>query len=105
MMDRLLRLDRRALSIQLLAAGAILVVIAFFAAALVPAQAHRDFDALVRSMGGGMSHTPNYPDVYRQMSADRRLLQNAYVGGTGLVLVAAGAFGLVRSGRDAITGD
>jgi hypothetical protein len=94
MIDRVTRTVTSSMAAGLLAIGALLVVVAFFAAGLIPQQAHRDFDRLVVSMGGGMSHTPTYPDVYRQMSANRRMLQNAYVGGSGLILLTAGAFGL-----------
>jgi hypothetical protein len=80
-----------------LALGAMLVLVAFLSASAIPHQAHRDFDALVQSYGArGLTHTPNYPDVYRRMSADRRLVQNGYIGVSGLVLLAAGAFGMTR---------
>jgi hypothetical protein len=99
MLDRFAQTVGSSVSAGLLALGALLVVVAFFAAGLIPQQAHRDFDRLVQSMGGGMSHTPNYPDVYRQMSANRRLLQNAYVGGSGLILLAVGASGVAAQRR------
>jgi hypothetical protein len=79
----------------LVAVGTMLVVVAFLSASAIPRQAHRDFDALVQSYGG-LAHTANYPDVYRRMSADRRLVQNGYIGVSGLVVLAAGAFGMTR---------
>jgi hypothetical protein len=87
---------RRSLSLWFLGIGAALVLAALLAAPAIPRQAHRDFDALVQHYGS-LSHTPSYPDVYRRMSADRRFIQNGYVGVSGLVLLAAGAFGLVRA--------
>ncbi len=85
---------RRSLSTWFLATGAVLIIVAILTAPAIPRQAHRDFDALVQYYGG-LSHPPNYPDVYRRMSADRRFLQNAYVGVSGLALLAAGAFGML----------
>lgn len=77
--------------------GVALLLVAFTQAAAIPRQAHDDFAALVRAHGGGMSHSATYPDTYRQMSANRRMLQNAYLGGSGLVLFTLGCVGLMRS--------
>lgn len=88
----------RSLSTWFLVIGAALIVVAMLTASTIPRQAHRDFDALVQYYGG-LTHTPNYPEVYRRMSADRRFVQNGYLGVSGLVLLSAGAFGMLR-GRD-----
>jgi hypothetical protein len=78
-------------------AGAVLIAIAFTQAALIPHRAHDDFSALIQAHGGGMTHTATYPDTYRLMSANRRMLQNVYLGASGLVLLAVGCTGLTRS--------
>jgi hypothetical protein len=90
----------------LLAAGALLMLVAYLQASTIPLQAHDDYGVLIRAQGGSLSHSANYPDVYRQLSANRRMLQNVYLGGAGLVLVGAGSYGLVLrrpvpAGRDA----
>jgi hypothetical protein len=77
--------------------GAVLIAVAFTQAALIPHRAHDDFSALIQAHGGGMTHTATYPDTYRVMSANRRMLQNVYLGGSGLVLLAVGCAGLARS--------
>jgi type IV secretory pathway component VirB8 len=91
-----LSFDRRLLSAVFALTGIVLLLIALVTASVIPLRAHDDFGVLVQAQGGGMSHTANYPDVYRQMSAQRRMLQNAYVGGAGLVFLAVGVAGLVR---------
>ena len=70
--------------------GTVLVFWAWWNAGGIPAEAHRDFDRLVQANAGRMSHTPDFPDVYKQMSADRRILQNVYVGTAGLICLAVG---------------
>jgi hypothetical protein len=77
--------------------GVALLLVAFTQAAAIPRHAHEDFAALVRAHGGGMSHSATYPDTYRLMSANRRMLQNVYLGGSGLVLFTVGCVGLMRS--------
>jgi hypothetical protein len=84
----------------MMAIGVILVVAAVLHANWIPYRAHDDFGALVRSQGGSLSHSETYPDTYRLMSAQRRMLQNAYVGVSGLVLLTVGAVGLTRADTD-----
>jgi hypothetical protein len=67
-----------------------LLVLAWISAAFIPSQAQKDFDRLVRAAGGSMSHTPNFPDTYKQMSANRRMLQSFYLGAAGLICLGAG---------------
>ncbi len=67
-----------------------LLVFAWVSAAFIPAQANKDFDGLVRAAGGQMSHTPGFPDAYKQMSANRRMLQNFYIGAAGLICLGTG---------------
>ena len=67
-----------------------LLVLAWVSAAFIPSQANGDFDSFVRGAGGSVSHTVNFPDVYKQMGANRRMLQNFYVGAAGLVCLGVG---------------
>ena len=85
---------RSYLPIAALLLGALMVVSAFVQAGSIPQRAHDDFGALIARHGGSLSSPPEYPTAYRQMSAASRMLQNAYLGVGGLILVAAGAFGL-----------
>ena len=62
--------------------GIMLIVFAWFSALEIPEEAHKDFRRLVRASGGALSHTPNFRDLYFEMSAKRRLLQNIYIGAT-----------------------
>jgi hypothetical protein len=76
--------------------GLILVVVAYAQAGAIPRLAHDDFGRLVQAAGGSMSHSPTYPDTYRAMSAQVRMLQNAYLGGGGLILMVMGGVALLR---------
>jgi hypothetical protein len=77
--------------------GIVLVVVAYLQAGSIPRLAHDDFGVLVQRVGGSMSHSATYPDTYRAMSAQRRMLQNAYLGGAGLVLMTIGGLALLRA--------
>jgi uncharacterized membrane protein len=70
--------------------GIALLVLAWVLAAFIPSEAEKDFDRLVVAAGGRFSSTPNFPDIYKQMSANRRMLQNFYIGAAGLVCLGAG---------------
>lgn len=87
----------RQLSAVMVLVGILLVVSAFIQASVIPLRAHGDYGALIVALGGSISTTEGYPSVYRQMSANRRMLQNAYLGVGGLVLLSAGCFGLARA--------
>jgi hypothetical protein len=78
--------------------GVALVVAASILASGIPKAAHGDFGRLVKATGGRMHHTPGYPDVYRKMCAERRMLQNFYLGAAGLICLSAG---LRRKSRSA----
>jgi hypothetical protein len=82
----------------MLVVGIVLLLVAGAQAAEIPVRAHDDFGALIVRKGV-MSNPPDYASVYRRMSADRRMLRNAYVGGEGPILFAAGSFGLVSAAR------
>lgn len=94
-------LSRAPWALLALAVGAALVIAAYLQAGAIPFAAHDDFGVLIRSQGGSMSHSPTYPDTFRQTAAHVRMLQNAYLGVTGILLVAIGAFGLVGASRRA----
>lgn len=78
--------------------GAVLLITAFVRAGDIPRAAHHDFGVLLRSLGT-MSHSATYPDTYRLMAAQSRMLQNAYMGLTGVALVTVGAIGAVAAGE------
>ena len=52
----------------LIVVGVVLIAAAWVTAARIQEAANRDFDQLVRSHGGSMSHTQNFPDAYKKMS-------------------------------------
>ena len=78
--------------------GTALLVVAYVQVGAIPHQAHDDFGALIRAQGGSMSHSTTYPDTYRLMAAQTLMLQNAYLGLTGLALVTIGAIGVIGVG-------
>ncbi len=78
----------------LLLVGVALLIVAFVQVAAIPRLAHADFGQLISSQGGAMSHSPTYPDTFRQIAAQSRMLQNAYLGLTGLALATVGAIGV-----------
>lgn len=84
--------------------GIALLAMAWVWAAGIPKAANRDFDRLVSNAGGQMSHTPNFPDAYKQMSANRRMLQNFYLGAAGLICLAAGLASVKKEGGQGGTG-
>jgi hypothetical protein len=83
-------------ALSLFLMGLILVVVAYAQATAIPLRAHDDFSRLVQRAGGSMSHSATYPDTYRAMSARVRMLQNAYLGGGGLILMIMGGVALLR---------
>lgn len=89
------RLNRVLWPTFVLLVGAVFLIVAFVQAGGIPRRAHDDFSALVRAHGGSMSHSPTYPETYRLMAAQSRMLQNAYLGLTGVGLVTVGAIGVV----------
>jgi hypothetical protein len=90
---------QRVLAIILAFCGVGLLMFAYQGATQIPELVEKDFGAYVRAAGGTLSSTPNFPDAFKQMHVERRLLQNGYIGGSGLVLLAAGAFGCVLQGK------
>ncbi len=76
--------------------GVVLLIVALIDLIGAPERAHRAFDALVRSRGGSMSHSPTYPDTYRSLAAQAIYLRDALLGGAGVVLLGVGAAALLR---------
>lgn len=91
-------LGRLPRSVLVLLVGAVLVLVAIVRAGSIPRLAHADFGELIVSQGGSMSHSATYPDTYRQFAAHARMLQNAYLGLTGVALVTVGAVGVTGVG-------
>ena len=83
-------------SLLLILVGAALLLAAFVLAGGIPLAAHDDFGTLIQAQGGSLSSSATYPDTYRQVAAQSRMLQNAYLGVAGLVLLAAGVFGSLQ---------
>lgn len=90
---------RRIIATLLVVLGAGLSIFAFHAAKQIPSLAEADFNtfavAKIKADGGFWSHAPGVPESIKQMDVDRRLLQNGYIGASGLVLLATGTFGWV----------
>ena len=89
------RLDRVPWAVLVLLVAAVLVLVAVARAGAIPRRAHDDYGELIRAQGGSVSHSATYPDTYRHMAAQSRMLQNAYLGLTGVALVTVGAVGVV----------
>jgi hypothetical protein len=73
--------------------GALLIGCAFYSAEHIPTKANADFYEFARSQP---MNNPGFPEAFMQMHAQRRLLQNFYLGGVGLVLLFVGASTLCR---------
>lgn len=91
-------LTRVRAAVLLMLLGAALLITAFVRAGGIPLAAHDDFGTLIRAQGGSMSSSATYPDTYRLIAAQSRMLQNAYLGLTGVALVTVGASGAVAVG-------
>jgi len=76
-------------SIILIIIAVILISIAFFNASTIPAQASRDlyFSSNQKNLN---LNTREREDMYIQTHAQRRLLQNFYLGASGLICLFAG---------------
>ncbi len=70
--------------------GIALLVLSWASAVFIPTQARGDFSRLVRDSGGSLSTPGDYMGMYQQMCANRRMLQNLYVGAAGLVCLCIG---------------
>lgn len=82
----------------LVAIGTLMILLAMVFATLIPRFAHKDWDRYLKSKGR-MRYAPDYPTAFRQMSAQRRMLQNFYFGAAGLICLAAGLRYLSRGRR------
>jgi hypothetical protein len=91
-------MSARSVSLLLVGFGIVLIVLAHWMANSIPQYAVEDLDAYFVSLGGGgIVHSPGFPETYRQMCASRRLLQNSYIGAGGLILLTAGIFGFLAN--------
>ncbi|MBA2750038.1 MAG: hypothetical protein H0U45_15245 [Tatlockia sp.] len=96
------RLRGLSLNYILAGVGILLVAIAFIRAPFIPQQAEQDYQQKMQKEFERAGHSsieiePGEPIFYQQVSANSRMLQNGYLGATGIVMLAAGAFGAVLS--------
>jgi hypothetical protein len=84
---------------SLVVIGAVLVLLAYFSTAGIPSAARDDFAKLLKDSGGSLSHTPTFPDTFMQMGHQRRMIQNFYLGASGLVFLFVGLQALCRQKR------
>ncbi len=68
-------------------AGAALLAVAFYSAEQIPIKAQADFFEYAKN---SPLNSPGFPEAFMQMHAQRRLLQNFYLGATGLILLFVG---------------
>ncbi|MFX0201617.1 MAG: hypothetical protein ACFFCW_36340 [Candidatus Hodarchaeota archaeon] len=85
------------LAITITGIGVALLLIALISATRIPWAANKDFDRWLESTRHRVSYTPGFPDVYKQICANRRILQNFYIGAAGLICLAVGLGNLNRS--------
>ena len=76
-------------SIVLLVVGAFLIIVAFGTASSIPLEANKDFNRLISKSRLDWS-TKESEYIYVQGSEHRRLLQNFYLGASGLICVFTG---------------
>lgn len=69
--------------------GVTLLIIAWMSAASIPIQARNDFSSLVQSEGS-LSTPGDYMGIYQQICANRRMLQDFYIGMAGLICLGVG---------------
>ena len=73
--------------------GVLVLAWAFYSAQDIPMKARADFYEYAKS---NPLNSPGFPEAFMQMQTQRRLLQNFYLGATGLILLLAGTRGLYR---------
>jgi len=83
---------------MLIVVGVLLLAIAFLTASRIPLEANRDLSALhdqhARGRGWVTSLQYNKDNVYIQAHGHRRLLQNFYMGASGLICLYVGLLSL-----------
>ena len=67
--------------------GIALIIIAWCLAARIPKVTYDDLNRAIKRRGIGFGDTGI---AYRKMCADRRILQNFYIGASGLILLGIG---------------
>lgn len=70
--------------------GIALLTFAWATAASIPGQAKQDLYRLIGPQGGSLAQVEPFPETYQQMSANRRMMQNFYIGAAGLICLAVG---------------
>lgn len=70
--------------------GTILIVLAWLSTMGIPKETHKEVMRLITDTGGNTSAVQQNYAPYSQIVANSRMLQNAYVGVAGLLLLAAG---------------
>ena len=71
-----------------MAIGILLIIIAWCSAIRIPEATYKDQKRSDEK--AGYTTPPERAMAYRQMCADRRMLQNFYIGASGLILLAIG---------------
>jgi len=89
-------------SIVLLITGIILIMLAFLKASSIPLDANKDFRRLY-SKGSLSWSTKESEYIYVQASEHRRLLQNFYIGASGLICLLIGL--LTFPNKNALSND
>jgi len=90
-------------STMLISIGLILIGIAFLTASSIPLKANRDLTTLHKQMKRGNAWVTSIQgtkgDIYIQAHGYRRLLQNFYLGASGLICLSAGLLSLPNKNR------
>jgi hypothetical protein len=93
------------MSVTLLIAGFTLLAIAWSQLRNIPRDARQDRRTYSNQSSDMTGEPMSSAELFIQTAAHCRILQNLYVGSSGLILVAAGAFGLVGSDRGPLRPD
>lgn len=91
--------NRNLAAVVAIVLGTLLLTVGALDASTAPMRAHRAFDALVQAQGGSMSHSPTYPDTYRSLAGHALLVRAAFMGASGVALVAIGAGAVVADAQ------
>ena len=73
--------------------GVTLVIFAWASATSIPNAANEEFRNFASGSDDPTTRSASFPELFKQMSAQRRMLQNFYVGTAGLICLAVGLNG------------